>query len=162
MQDKKYLRTIHFSVTFPAGHGEISVTFPAGHGESSPTFPAGHGEICPPPPLGDPRGDPQTSPQHAHPHGFLVWCSLKRHQVHVDRLWAGLRVAMWITHVLANFAMACWKSHKNLKFKISPKTNSSFRQFYSLPPAMTHPLKKLNSYFYCRLAVSETRQSLAT
>ena len=40
-------------------------------------------------------GDPQTSPQHADPHGFLAWFSLKRPQVGV--LWAGLRVAMWIT-----------------------------------------------------------------
>ena len=50
--------------------------------------------------MGDPHGHPQTSPQHADPHGFLVWFSLKRHQIHVDRrVWAGLRVAMWIAHV---------------------------------------------------------------
>ena len=42
------------------------------------------------PHMGDPRGDPQTSPQHADPHGFLVWFSSKRHQVHVDR-----RVVGW-------------------------------------------------------------------
>ena len=29
--------------------------------------------------MGDPHGDPQTSPQHADPHGFLVWFSLRRH-----------------------------------------------------------------------------------
>ena len=39
--------------------------------------------------MGDPR-DPQTSPQHADPHGFLVWFSLKSHQIHVDR-----RVVDW-------------------------------------------------------------------
>ena len=33
---------------------------------------------------------PHTSPQHADPHGFLVWFSLKRPQVHVDR-----RVVGW-------------------------------------------------------------------
>ena len=42
--------------------------------------------------MGDPHGDPQTSPQHADPHGFLVWFSLKRHQVHVDRRVAGSHV----------------------------------------------------------------------
>ena len=36
------------------------------------------------PHMGDPHGDPQTSPQHADPHGFLVWFSLKRGQLHVD------------------------------------------------------------------------------
>ena len=49
----------------------------------------------------DPHGDPQADwPQHADPHGFLVWFSLERHQVHVDRRIVGsLRVAMWINHV---------------------------------------------------------------
>ena len=37
------------------------------------------------PRMGDPHGDPQTSPQHANPHGFLVWFSLKLQKVHVDR-----------------------------------------------------------------------------
>ena len=35
--------------------------------------------------MGDPRGNRQTSPQQADPHGFLVWFSLTRPQVHVDR-----------------------------------------------------------------------------
>ena len=45
--------------------------------------------------MGDPHGYPQTSPQHADPHGFLVWFSLKRPQVqtiqevHVDRCVVG-------------------------------------------------------------------------
>ena len=29
----------------------------------------------------------------------------------ISVLWAFLRDAMWITHVEANLAMACWKSH---------------------------------------------------
>ena len=54
--------------------------------------------------MGDPHGDPQTSPQHADPRGFLVWFSLKRPQIHVDRRVAGwLRAAMWITHVGSRF-----------------------------------------------------------
>ena len=40
--------------------------------------------------MGDPHGDPQTGPQHADPHGFLIWCSFKRHQADVDR-----RVVGW-------------------------------------------------------------------
>ena len=36
------------------------------------------------PHMHDPHGD-QTSPQHADPHVFLVWFSLERHRVHVDR-----------------------------------------------------------------------------
>ena len=42
------------------------------------------------PHMGDPHGDPQTSPQHANPHGLLVWFSLKRQEIHVDR-----RVVGW-------------------------------------------------------------------
>ena len=56
------------------------------------------------PHMGDPHGDAQTSPQHADPHGLLVWFSLKRHQVHVDRCVVGWSaVAMWITHVGGKF-----------------------------------------------------------
>ena len=44
----------------------------------------------------DPHGDPQTSPQHADPHGFLVWLSLERQEIHV-------RVSMWIAHVGGKF-----------------------------------------------------------
>ena len=54
-----------------------SLTFLAGHGEN-----ATH--------MDDPHCDPQTSPQHADPHGFPVWSSLRRPQVHVDR-----RVVGW-------------------------------------------------------------------
>ena len=57
-----------------------------------------------PPHMGDAHGDPQTSPQQSDPHGFLVWFSLKRHQVHVDRRVVGCQqVAMWITHVGGKF-----------------------------------------------------------
>ena len=42
----------------------------------------------------------RTSPEHADPHGFLVWFSLKRQEsMWIGVLWAGLRVAMWIAHV---------------------------------------------------------------
>ena len=34
--------------------------------------------------MGDPHGNPQTSPQHADPHEFLVWFSVKKAKVHVD------------------------------------------------------------------------------
>ena len=54
------------------------------------------------PRMGNPHGDTQASPQHADPHGFLVWFSLKRH-MWIGVLWAGLRVAMWITHVGGKF-----------------------------------------------------------
>ena len=54
--------------------------------------------------MGDPHGDPQTSPQHADPHGFLVWFSLKgTKSMWIGVLWAGLRAAMWITHVGGKF-----------------------------------------------------------
>ena len=69
--------------------------------EISVTFPAGHGEISPPPHIGDSHGDPQTNPQHADPHGLGAFLrenhTKKSMQFRV--LWAGLRVAMSITHV---------------------------------------------------------------
>ena len=58
--------------------------------------------------MGDPDGGPRTSLQHPDPHGFLVWLSFTK-SMWIGVLWAGLRVAMWVTHVGggANFAMAC-------------------------------------------------------
>ena len=54
--------------------------------------------------IGDPHGDPQASPQHADPHGFLVWFYLKGPKsMWIGVLWAGLRAAMWITHVRGKF-----------------------------------------------------------
>ena len=55
--------------------------------------------------MGDPHGEPQTSPQHADPHGFLVLFSRKQYKksMWIGVLWAGLRVAMWITHVEGKF-----------------------------------------------------------
>ena len=50
------------------------------------------------PHMGDPHGDPQTSPQHADPHGFLVWFSLKTHQVHVDRCVVGWSAGRHVDH----------------------------------------------------------------
>ena len=50
------------------------------------------------PHMGDPHGDPQTSPQHADPHGFLVWFSLKRHQVRVDRRVVGWSAGRHVDH----------------------------------------------------------------
>ena len=50
------------------------------------------------PRMGDPHGDPQTSPQHADPHGFLVWFSLKRHHVHVDRRVVGRSAGRHVDH----------------------------------------------------------------
>ena len=50
--------------------------------------------------MGDPRGDPQTSPQHADPHGFLAFLKKQyKKSMWIGVLWAGLRAAMWITHV---------------------------------------------------------------
>ena len=46
--------------------------------------------------MGDSHGDQQTSPQHADPHGFL---SKGPKSMWIGVLWAGLQVAMWITHV---------------------------------------------------------------
>ena len=48
--------------------------------------------------MGDPHGDLQTSPQHADPHGFLVWSSLKRDQVHVDRRVVGWSAGRHVDH----------------------------------------------------------------
>ena len=50
------------------------------------------------PHMGEPHGVPQTSPQHADPHGFLVWLSIKRHQVHVDRRVVGWSVGRHVAH----------------------------------------------------------------
>ena len=58
------------------------------------------------PRMGHPHGDPQTSPQHADPHACLVWSSLERKtpkSIWIGVLWAGLRVAMWITHMGGKF-----------------------------------------------------------
>ena len=41
---------------------------------------------------------PQTSPQHADPYGFLVWFSLERHQVHVDRRVVGWSAGRHVDH----------------------------------------------------------------
>ena len=48
--------------------------------------------------VGDPHGNPLTSPQHADPHGFLVWFSLKRHQVHVDQRVVGWSAGCHVDH----------------------------------------------------------------
>ena len=53
------------------------------------------------PHMGDPLGDPQTSPQHADPHGFLVWFSLKRQHVHVDRHVVGWSAGRHVDHPCA-------------------------------------------------------------
>ena len=50
------------------------------------------------PHMGDPHGDPQSSPQHADPHGFLVWFSLQRHQIHVDWRDAGWSAGRHVDH----------------------------------------------------------------
>ena len=50
--------------------------------------------------MGDPHGDPQTSPQHADPHGLGPFQREPyRKSMWIGVLWAGLWVAMWITHV---------------------------------------------------------------
>ena len=48
--------------------------------------------------MGDPHGDPQTSPQHADPHRFLVWFSLRRPQVHADRRIVGWSAGRHVDH----------------------------------------------------------------
>ena len=45
------------------------------------------------PHMGDPHGA-----QHADPHGFLVWLSLKRHQVHVDQRVVGWSAGRHVDH----------------------------------------------------------------
>ena len=78
--------------------------------------------------MGDPHGDPQTSPQHADPHGFLVSFSLQGPKsMWIGVLWAGLRVATWITHV-GGRQISPWPARKvtengifgNLPFGICP------------------------------------------
>ena len=51
--------------------------------------------------MGDPHGDPQTSPQEADPHGLGAF--LKKTYKKSMWTWAGLQVAMWITHVGGKF-----------------------------------------------------------
>ena len=59
------------------------------------------------PHMGDPHGDPQTSPQHADAHGLGAFLKKTIQEIHVGRrvLWgpAGLRVAVWITHLGGKF-----------------------------------------------------------
>ena len=50
------------------------------------------------PHIGDQHGEPQTSPQDADPHRFLVWFSLERHQVHVDRRAVGWSAGRHVDH----------------------------------------------------------------
>ena len=59
------------------------------------------------PHMGDPHGDPQTSPHTTPihmdlPHGPPEK-GTKSMRIGGGMLWAGLRVAMWITHVGAKF-----------------------------------------------------------
>ena len=53
------------------------------------------------PHMGDPHGYPQTGPQHAPIHMDFLYGSLEKgtKSMWIGVLWAGLRVAMWITHV---------------------------------------------------------------
>ena len=55
--------------------------------------------------MGDPHGDPQTSPKHADPHGLGAFFLRKPYKksMWIGVLWAGLRVAMWITHLGGKF-----------------------------------------------------------
>ena len=56
------------------------------------------------PHMGDPHGDPQTSPQHADPHGLGAFLSKPyKKSMWIGVSWAGLRVAMWITHFGGEF-----------------------------------------------------------
>ena len=51
------------------------------------------------PHMGDPHGKPQTSPQHADPHGLGAFLKKPyKKSTWIGVSWAGLRVAMWITH----------------------------------------------------------------
>ena len=50
------------------------------------------------PHMGEAHGDPKTSPQHADPHGFLVWFSFKRPEVHVDWRVVGWSAGRHVDH----------------------------------------------------------------
>ena len=78
-------------------------------------------EICTPY-RGDPHGDLQTSPQHADPRGFLVWFSLKRNQVHVDRVVVSWSVGHHVDHPCGgggNFHGLPEKSLRNCTYRKS-------------------------------------------
>ena len=54
--------------------------------------------------MGDPHGGPQTSPQHADPHGLGSFLRKPyKKSMWIGVLWAGLRAAMFITHVGGKF-----------------------------------------------------------
>ena len=56
------------------------------------------------PHMGDPHGDPHTSPEHADPDGLGAFLKEPyKTSMWIGVLWAGLPVAMWITHVWAKF-----------------------------------------------------------
>ena len=55
------------------------------------------------PPHGDPHGDPHTGPQHADSHGHGAFFKGTKKSIWIGVLWAGLQVAMWITHVGGKF-----------------------------------------------------------
>ena len=62
--------------------------------------------------LGDPHDDPQTSPQHADPHGLLVWFSLKKPQVHVDRRVGGWSAGRHVHHP-CGWQISPWPARKS-------------------------------------------------
>ena len=66
--------------------------------------------------MGDPHGDPQTSPQHAVPHGFGAFLKKPyKKSMWIGVLWAGLRVAMWITHVGGKYRHGLLENRAELK-----------------------------------------------
>ena len=100
------------------------------------TLLAGHVEICP----------PQTSPQHQDPHAFLVWFSLKRRQVHVDRRVVGWRAGCDVDHPCGG-QISPWPARKVTdslvvfnSFCSKSKENSIRANVLSLPSS--HPLAK--------------------
>ena len=73
-----------------------------GGGGSKTIFGEGfYGMFSPPLSMGDSHGDPQTSPHHADPNGLGACLNKKpyRKSMWIGVLWAGLRAAMWVTHV---------------------------------------------------------------
>ena len=72
------------------------------------------------PHMGDPQGGPQTSPQHADPYGFLVWFSLKKHQVHVDRRVVGSSVGRHVDHPCGGL-ISPWRARKAERVDLCPQ-----------------------------------------
>ena len=102
--------------------------------------------------MGDPHGDPQTSPQHPDPHGLGAFLKKTIQEfVWTGVLWAGLRAAMWITHVGGKFRHGLLEKSLNLSGyknalkncfgavkKVGKGEEQNVPEFFEIPSRVLH------------------------